>query len=39
MTNSATTFTTGSSRGRAKFVKIQIGSVCCAPEVKMVTTT
>ena len=39
MTKSATTLTMGSSRGRPKFVKIQIGSVCCAPDVKIVTTT
>ena len=31
ITKSATTLTIGSSRGRPKFVNIQIGSVCCAP--------
>ena len=39
ITNSATTFTTGCSIGRKRFAKIQIGSVCCAPAVKIVTTT
>ena len=37
ITNSATTFTIGSSIGRKRLAKIQIGSVCCAPEVKTVT--
>ena len=39
ITNSATTFTIGCSIGRNRFAKIQIGSVCCAPDVKIVTTT
>ena len=39
ITKSATTFTIGSSAGRARVAKIQIGSVCSAPDVKMVTTT
>ena len=39
ITNSATTFTIGSWAGRERVAKIQIGSVCCAPDVKIVTTT
>ena len=39
ITNSATTFTIGSCAGRERVAKIQIGSVCCAPDVKIVTTT
>ena len=39
ITNSATTFTTGCSIGWKRFAKIQIGSVCWAPAVKIVTTT
>ena len=38
MTSSATTFTIGSWFGRDRFVKIQIGSVCSAPAVNVVTT-
>ncbi len=39
ITKSATTFTIGSCAGRASVAKIQIGSVCSAPDVKIVTTT
>ena len=39
ITNRATTLTMGWSSGRASVAKIQIGSVCSAPEVKTVTMT
>ena len=39
MTKSATTFTIGWSSGRARVAKIQIGSVCSAPDVNTVTIT
>ena len=39
ITTSATTLITGSSFGRARFAKIQIGSVWSEPAVKTVTIT
>ncbi len=39
MTKSATTLTIGSSSGRASVEKIQMGSVCFAPDVNTVTMT
>src|SRR5215213_6365404 len=39
ITTTPTTLTIGSWLGRERFVRIQIGSVCCAPAVNVVTIT